>query len=343
MEARREEHVNASFHRLNGEIGSLVGEIGAIENRIGSLDARLGSIPSRISRIRKMNYNVFTYMEREQASLSERWENTGPFFRKNVRGRIEGLRSELEDLERDLSWRSQERSSVDGLTSIESRLGHVKPRVLELGGHVSKNLGEFESGLQAIEQDLKIAEDTVELVSQASFPWKEGESPIFAVEAEEMKDDIEGIVTLTNLRFIFESRREVVLKKTLFIATEKKTVREVVMEKPIGMIERISKGRVGFLEGHGVFITFKPKSRLREMKLDIKGHEADRMIRLFNFITSGEAERELKALKETMGVEEREDFRTLTCDICGAPYTEEIYRGQTSVNCRYCGSVIAIP
>jgi len=232
---------------------------------------------------------------------------------------------------------------MENLTSIESRLGYVKPKILELGGHVSKNLSEFESGLQDIEQDLKIAEATVELVSHASFPWKEGESPIFAVEAEEMKDDVEGIVTLTNLRFIFESQREVVLKKTLFIATEKKTVREVVMEKPIGMIDRISKGRVGFLEGHGVFVTFKPEIRLKEMKFDIKGYEADRMIRLFNFITSGEAERELTALQETMDVEERADIRILTCENCSAPYTDEVYRGQTSVKCRFCGSVIAIP
>jgi len=157
-----------------------------------------------------------------------------------------------------------------------------------------------------------------------------------------MDNDVEGVVTLTNQRFIFESEKEVVLKKRLFIVTEKKKVREVVIDQPIGIIDHMSKGRVGFFAGHGIFITFKPESRLQEMKLDTKGYEADWTLRFYNFIVSGEAEKELAAMQEELGVEEKEERRPLICEICGAPYTDEVYRGQTSVRCRYCGAVIPL-
>jgi len=261
-----------------------------------------------------------------------------------VRDRIEDLRSELNDLERELSRRHRDvRFEIARLEGVESELSVLGSWVSELEDDVSDTLGEFESRLEGLEEDLKIAEATVDLASRASFPWKEGESPIFAVEAKDMNNDIEGIVTLTNQRFIFESEEEVVLKKRLFIATEKKKVREVVVDQPIGIIDSIHKGRVGFFAGHGLFIKFKPESRLKEMKLDTKGYEADWMLRFYNFIVSGEADNELASQEKEPSVEEREERRPLVCEICGAHYTDEVYRGQTSVQCRYCGAVIPVP
>jgi len=341
-EARRAEYLD-KLSDLEGEVNSLNRELGDVEEKIEDLDGKLADLPTKISRIREMNYKVLTHLERDQVSLSERWANVGPAFKDRVRDRIEDLRTESHDLKRRLSRRRGDAAfEIARLGGVESRLGNFRSRVAELEDDVSDTLGEFESRLEGLEQDLKIAEATVDLTSHASFPWKEEESPVFAVEAKDMDNDVEGVVTLTNQRFIFESEKEVVLKKRLFIATEKKKVREVVVDQPIGIIDRIHKGRVGLLAGHGVFITFKPGSRLKEMKLDTKGHEADWMLRFYNFIVSGEAEEELASTGKEEGVEEKEERGPLVCEICGAPHTDEIYRGQTSVKCRYCGAVIPL-
>jgi len=341
-EAKRTEYMD-KLNDLEGEVSSLNRELGDVEEKIDDLDGKLADLPIRISRIREMNYKVLTYLEGDQASLSERWAEMRPAFKERVHDRIEDLRSEVNDLERELSRRRRDaRFEIARLQGVESELNILGSWVSELEDDVSDTLGELESRLEGLEEDLKIAEATVDLASRASFPWKEGESPIFAVEAKDMNNDIEGIVTLTNQRFIFESEKEVVLKKRLFIAIEKKKVREVVVDQPIGIIDSIHKGRVGFFAGHGLFIKFKPESRLEEMKLDTKGYEADWMLRFYNFIVSGEADNELASQEKEPGVEEREEHRPLVCEICGAPYTDEVYRGQTSVQCRYCGAVIPV-
>jgi DNA repair exonuclease SbcCD ATPase subunit len=340
-EARRAEYIN-KLDALEGEVSSLNGEIEDAEEMIDDLDAKLDGLPNRIQRIRRMNYKVLTYLEKDQASLVDRWTNRGPSLKENVRGRIAELRSTFNELERALSRRRRDPiQEVPRLRRIESRVEDCKSRVSELNAYVSDTLSEYENRLQNIEQDLNIAEATVDLMSQASFPWKEGESPILAVKAKDVNNDVEGILTLTNQRFIFESEKEIVLKKTLFIATEKKKVREVVIDQPIGMIDSLTKGRIGFFAGQGLFITFKPQSRLKEMKFDTKGYEADWMLRFYNFIVSGEAEKELAALQGDEGIEKGVS-RPLVCEICGAPYTDEVYRGQTSVQCKYCGSVIPV-
>lgn len=340
-EARHAEYLD-KLNDLEGEVNSLNGKLGDVQEKIEDFDGKLADLPTRISRIRKMNYRVLTHLEHDKASLSDRWANVGPTFKERVRTRIGDLQTESQDLTRRLSRRRSGGSfEVARLRGIESRISNLRSRVGELEGDVSDTLGDFESRLEGLEQDLKIAEATVDLTSQAAFPWKEGESAIFAVEAKDMDNEIDGVVTLTNQRFIFESEKEVVLKKTLFIATEKKKVREVVVDQPIGIIDEMHKGRVGFLAGHGVFITFKRESRLKEMKLDTKGHEADCMLRFYNFVVSGDADKELEALGEE-GVEEVKERGPLICVICGAPHTDEIYRGQTSIQCKYCGAVIPV-
>jgi hypothetical protein len=188
---------------------------------------------------------------------------------------------------------------------------------------------------------LRKAERTVALVSQASFPWEEGETPIFASKVKDLNNDLQGFITLTNRRFILEHEKEIILKKRLFIVTEKKTVREVAINKPIGMVTQLVHGKVGFFKGSGIFMTFTPESRLPEMKFDTTGEEAEWMTQSYTYIMSGGADDELATLTPQTPADQTGP-QLLTCQMCGAPYTDQIYRGQTSVNCHYCGAVITL-
>jgi hypothetical protein len=77
------------------------------------------------------------------------------------------------------------------------------------------------------------------------------------------------------------------------------------------------------------------------MKFDTKGHEADWLTQGYNQIVSGQIEEELTSTSPE-STPEQETPQLVACQICGAPYDEMIYRGQTSVNCKYCGAAIAL-
>ena len=123
--------------------------------------------------------------------------------------------------------------------------------------------------------------------------------------------------------------------------TEKKTVREVAVQKPIGMVTRLVQGKVGFFKGSGLFVEFVSECGVPEMKLDTTGQDAEWMTESYNYVISGQADEELATVAPAHTADQ-EMPQLLVCPVCGAPYHEKIYRGQTSVNCKYCGAVVSI-
>ena len=113
------------------------------------------------------------------------------------------------------------------------------------------------------------------------------------IQTHALNKDKHGIIILSNFRFIFEEIKEVVIKRTFFIVTEKKTVREVIIDQPIGAVDEIHKGNVGFLKGSGLYIKFRPSTGLDDLKLDTSGNDDDKIIKFYNHIISGDAQKEL--------------------------------------------------
>jgi hypothetical protein len=323
---------------LRVNVSSLLREADGAQERISDLDDRIGNLQNRVSRIRGAKYSLMGHLEGATEGLSSRWGTRAPSLKEDAWSRASSIRSELEALSSQLSALGSPGDSE--LSMAESRLGGLRGDVSRLVSFVDDELNEFDSSYEELDSELNVAENTTELLSQPSFEWKKEEHPVVAIRAHHLDDDVHGVLTLTNQRFIFEGEKEVVLKKTLFIATEKKTVREVVIDRPIGSLEAIDKGRVGLFKGAGLYVRFKPETGLGDVKFDTRGSEGDQVIRNFEYINSGEADNDLA---EAHGEEEEErEAVPVVCPICSAPYTAEIYRGQTSLECKYCGAAIRL-
>jgi transcriptional regulator NrdR family protein len=329
-------------NHLNSEIGGLNQQLNSIPQRIERVNDSIQSLSTRITRIRQNNYRTLTHLESDQTTLSETWNNLSPELRSNASLQSATVQSQLGDLQQMLSSQLRRTDyNLGGLQAIDSRLSGLRLNLSELQGTVSTALTPLEKKLQNIDKDLRKAERTVSLVANAAFPWERDETPVVAVKVKDLENDLDGVVTLTNLRFILEHEKEIILKKRFFIVTEKKVVREVAVQKPIGMVTRLVRGKVGFFKGAGLFVEFAPESRIPDMKLDTNGQDADWVMHSFNAVSSGQVEQELATVTADVSKSDEEP-QLVTCHICGAPYTEKIYRGQTSINCKYCGAVVAL-
>ena len=139
------------------------------------------------------------------------------------------------------------------IARLSTAASSMRSKVSSEVDKVNSPIGDLFSSVNAIDENLKIAENTMGLFGQANFPLKEDESPVLAFEGKILKGDkSEGTLFFTNQRFIFEAKKEVVLEKKFFIVTKKKTERTVVINQPIGAIQEITKGRVGFLAWTGI-------------------------------------------------------------------------------------------
>jgi hypothetical protein len=233
-ESKRLTYTNR-VNTLFSEISSVNQQASNITQSIESLNDRVHSLPTRITRIRQGNYRALTHLEGDQVSLSETWSQLSTDLQAVASQRSEEVQFKTRDLQRVLA-QHQRRTDYDlgNLQYIDSGLSDLRLTISDIQSLIANSLTPIEKGYQNIDKDLRMAESTVTLISNASFPWIEGETPIIATKAKDLNNDVEGIITLTNLRFIFEHEKEIVLKKRFFIVTEKKIVREVAIHKPIG-------------------------------------------------------------------------------------------------------------
>lgn len=344
---REKQNLRSELQSIDGRLSSASGMISSVESDLNYVEGTMASLPARLSKVRSQGYECMSYLETNQDLLTTKWAESGPLLKQGfldsvqpLRGEISRLRSEINGLRREIEYGNlgRVRSSA---SSLSSEVLSLNARTTSETNKFSVSLKEFKSSVSALDRDLRIAETTMGWVSQASFSWKGGESPVLALKAKIMTGDKnEGTLFLTNQRFIFEGMKEVVLKRTLFIATKKKTVRTVLVDQPIGIVQEISKGRVGFLAWAGVYVHFKPDSGLVEMPFDVKSEEVDMITKFFNYIVSGEADAEIATVRGVAPKITLPTAKIVRCPTCGAPYTREVYRGQTSVQCEYCGSVI---
>ena len=337
---------NERVNRLSSEIAGINQQVTSATVRVESLESRIQSLPGRIARIRQGNYRLMTNLETDQAALSEEWSRIGPDLRTTTNLKGETVRAQVQTLQKALTYRAGIGDyNVGNLQEIEYGIPPLRTNLSEMHSSITSVLSPIEQKFENIDVDLTRVESTLSNLEGASFPWEEGETPILAIRAKDLNSNLEGVITLTNLKFVFEHLKEVVLKKTWFVVTEKKIVREVKVQKPVGMVTDLVQGKVGFFKGAGLFVKFASEAGIPEMKFDTTGEDAEWITKSYSQIVSGQTDKELAASAPATAEKEKaekEKLQAVTCPVCGAPYTEKVYRGQTSVNCKYCGAVVSL-
>ncbi len=336
------------LYSIESDISMATSSIDEARNNLSRVEGSVISLSSRLAKVRTRGYAAMGQMERDVDSLSKRWTQISPGVKQAFSSCVEPLTSQVSSLQQEArGLRAQidsgnipyGQSTVNRLSPIGSAL---RARVCSETDKINVPLRELFSSISTTEGELKIAEQTMDLFSEANFPMKENESPVLAVEGKILTGDkTEGTLFFSNQRFVFEGKKEIVLEKKLFIVTKKKIERVVLVNQPIGALKEISKGRVGLIAWTGLFVRFKPDSRQQDAQFDVEGWEADAVTKYFDYIIDGGADKDIASIKGT-SVTEKPSLQLVSCSRCHAPYTREVFKGQKSVQCDYCGAQILV-
>lgn len=331
------------------EVDSVLHEVSEVEKKINvftSLLALLDSysieIPSSIREIRSRGYVFYAGLEDQAGELVDSWLK----LRHSFTSIAERLEDDYVPRLRRLRNECERLVDLGPTASGRVELDRVKGSVRDLGRAVGDMVDEASSRARGIERRFSSIKSRVDMalwctsqLLQASFKLYDGENIVSAYRAKLMGEEkVKGYLYITDKRLVFEAEKEIVLKKVLFIPTKKKKVRELVYDIPIGYVARISRGKVGFFEGGGVYIDFKPSAPVRQLVFDLPDTSIDNLVEDVNYVLSGRADRDRAAtLKRPL---EKQAPVVIRCPYCGAPIKKEMARGVTSVKCEYCGAVI---
>jgi hypothetical protein len=303
-------------------------EISKLKTQVDELPAQdlLMKLFSRIANIRQLGYKIQTNLETDHVKAAELWVSMEPSLKEKIESRVATYRKKAIALEADIKRLQKKKyaspDDISDLKSLKKSLPSFKAEVADFISQLQRDIDPLPSLLTSIEQRVSTAETALDLTSAASFKLKEDEALVIAVKAKDMNRKTDGVLTFTNKRMMYES-----------LPTKKKE-RQLLLDKPVGSVAKITKGKVGFFAPEGLDIEFKTPSD-RELKFSTKfgGGEADLAVQYFEVITSGKIDEELKS---GVSVAVRRRFKELAA----------LYFPSASFchgTCRECGTVVSTP
>ncbi len=325
-----------------------------LRDRIEDLSGLLANFPAVLEKARQNGYLYKSYLENKIRVLQEQWRGLGQRIDREAAQQGRVLTREADGLQQRLSAMGT-RLRADALNALDRDVSALESKVEDTFRDFYGFFDNVETNARQTEQQLRAITWTMEQVAEASFRLRVDENVIEAVEAQYLTDGDEGpkgVFFLTDQRVLFEQKEDVATKKFLFITTEKERVQKLLLEAPVGAVERAKPGeRRKFLSKQELLeLTLGPQAPVTLALFRLKG-DSEPWQGLIGRVLSGDIDRErvgaaageeAPAEKAPPAAAGEPAAGPTACPTCGANITTEIVRGMQSIQCEYCGTVIRL-
>lgn len=338
--------------RLSSEWESLSPRVilQTVSNQLGQVDRDLAELGEQIGELRQKGYIFDGDWEPKVAKLTKNWPQEQRLARREIDSQSAELRQTADEIERLVTRSERDHSRLDDLErrleTFESEIRAAEEKIEQTFQRASDESGEIYAAMERVTFMLEHLHD-------AEFQLYPDENPVAACKAKGAgkKDEPEGVLYVTDQRLIFERVEKVATKKVLFVATEKKIVRELIWEAPVGAIEKVSaKDKGGFVGiGSKQLLTMNfdraAKGVPDEIVMQLLAHTDNEMWQdLVEKVKSGQIAQEkyAGASQDVAAADETPAPAAPTeCESCGGKLPPA-FKGMQRLECEFCGSVIAL-
>ena len=322
-----------------------------IRTALEQTSANLAALPGRLQKLRARGYQFQSSLEQELARLAREWEQFKPQLAASTERESQRLAASMAAVQQEvLGGRRYISLPVSQISSkleqSSAQLDNLKSEISAASNTLQGMLNSASAGIGKAEKQIADAEAMLDELDAASFRLLPGEAPVAMAHAEWLRgkdDEVKGLLFITDHRLIFERNEEVVTKRRLLVFTEKKKVREMMMETPIGAVEDVAIERVGGLfKKQMVKVVFTaPPAPYPQMLMSLRG-DAEEWKGLITRVITEDLEKERVAGEAQEQPQEPAEPTVLRCTGCGATLTAPIVKGMKSIQCEYCGTVIRL-
>ncbi|MGD8751374.1 MAG: hypothetical protein PVG14_08120 [Anaerolineales bacterium] len=270
-----------------------------IESDIAELDKDLNHVLTLLESARAKGYAYqsdledIAYKAMDQwQSIREQVEDKVQHHAKLMQRNLSGLNNQIKRL--NASVQNPKRAS-SLLQNTETQINDLLSELQATERILQENYHDIQTEVFQLNTRLTDIHWALDQLSDADFKLDRGEDLVMAVPArwdQEGKDDPEGVLYLTNQRFIFERKEKIATKKVLFITTSSELVQEIMIDQSLTDLENVKAINKG-LFGHQDFIEVDfTVSGLEGINLHIDGQNSDDWKNLIEKAKSGVIESE---------------------------------------------------
>ncbi len=258
------------------------------------------------------------------------------------------LRLGLRPLETRVAALQVNMASASLVKMAQNELDNYETRINASESMLRNLYDDLKAEVEKLDKQLDLVEYTLDNSDAASFGFLPGESVVMAVKAvwardgKEKKDDPEGVLFLTDQRFIFEQKEEIATKKVLFVTTERELVQKLQFETPVVSIESVKATKQGLFKNEDwIELVLATGSFSREVSLHLDGQDSAEWQKLINRVKTKEIDADRAIALDKAAVEKAKTAPT-QCPNCGGAITKPVLRGMDTITCEFCGNVIRL-
>ncbi len=346
--AHLSEEMRTQLASINSEFDNLENkaQLADLYEAIGDFDAKLMALPIALEALRGRGYVHGEQLEDRLEAVDDQWDDARPRVEAALEKYVKQLDVEADKVERQVDRGATNQAALDRL---QSTISSLDTRIDSANSAISGLYDGLSSELHSVEWDMNKATAMLDLIDGSQeVRLREAEGPLLAVKAEWHRDGgkegPEGILFLTDQRLMFEQREEVVTKKRFgLFKADSKMIQELQLEIPVQEIEEVTHKEEGGFMGMGkadiLEIIFTANAPISRGRFHLIGQDSSDWATMIKLIQTGDidddrADEYEEELEETDAVV----FPT-QCPGCFAP-VEPPSRGETSLTCEFCGTVI---
>lgn len=310
-----------------------------------SLGAQVAALPGAVAEVRQRGYAFRSFLEHKADVLAEQWNAVNGEIKSWIANEAGSLEAELKrvgeqlaSVEQQPAGTNRQQQAVDQFNSqielLDERVKAAENRITALFEDLRRETNTASKQIDEIKWYLTQKDE-------ASFSLLPGEALFMAAQAE--WDDggkkPDGILFLTDQRLIFEQKEKTGKTFGMFGGQQ---VQQALWEAPVSSVEKVEAENKGFLGGKDM-LHFKlgAGAPFAALTLELKGGvRCKEWAQQINRLVRGDA-RDERAIEPDPELVARLQNAPTECSVCGG-MLPQIMRGQTQVECRYCGTVVRL-
>lgn len=320
--------------------------LSSVKDSIEDLQTKAIQLSQKVQKIREKGYVFEKDLEERCNGMRKQWVSLKPGIQRELEKQERSLSGDVKRLDAQMQrTRSASRNVNMGLKSVaetEAAVEALESKAEAAASSIRGMYDNLESQINQLGLHLDRIDWGLSEAAESSFDWLATEGLVRAVGAKWVrgrKDEVEGVLYLTDQRLLFERKEEVATKKVLFITTEKELVQQAELEFALSRVEKASGKKEGFMkhEDH-LYLDMGSGAQVDSAHFHLDGQDCDEWAQLVRRASEGEMDMQRI---EPISEEEINRLRSAPteCPSCGATITAPILRGQTEIACDYCGAV----
>ncbi len=319
-----------------------------VRDAVEDLQTTVNGMGQCIANLRQRGYVFEKELENQATNLVQQWALLYPNLQMQINTQSATLMNALRPIEMQMPQLNAAPAIAQSrLNSMRAAIDTLEDQVKSVERTIGGMYDQFDKQVYQTRKHLDEVEWMLTQLAEASFRLLPTEAGIMAVKAvwcktgKEQKDDPEGVLYLTDQRFIFEQKEEIATKKVLFIATEKQKVQGLQLEAPVALVDNVQTSKAGLLKNEDhIEIRFASGAPVQIAHFHI-WQDCATWQGLINRAKSKDFD-QARAVAIDQAEVEKVKAAPTQCPACGGAINQQVLRGQDTIKCEFCGNVIRL-